>query len=354
MKILITGGCGFAGSNIALSLNAYYKNAQVTVLDNLKRRGSELNILRLTKEGIQFVHGDIRNIEDIRQAGKFDVLIDAAAEPSVLAGINSSLDYLIDTNFIGTKNSLQLAKEYGAKVIFLSTSRVYPIKTLEQIEYVETDTRFKIKQKKKINGLSDRYGIGEDFPIHGARSFYGMTKYASELLLQEYIDLFDLNVVINRCGVLTGPYQMGKVDQGVVTLWMAKHFWKKQLSYIGFGGSGKQVRDIMHIDDLSDLLIEQLDNFDLYNKGTFNVGGGTKISISLKELTDWCVKITGNTIPMKAVAETRVADIPIYISDCRKIKAVNGWKPTRSVKTILQDIQLWLEENEKDLKPLLA
>lgn len=350
--ILITGGCGFVGSNLCLQFKTKYPQSKVIAFDNLKRRGSELNISRLKNAGIEFIHGDIRIKSDLELVCKVDIIIDAAAEPSVLAGISESPDYLINTNFNGTYHTLELARKYNAAFIFLSTSRIYPIAALENISTTERSNRLEISENQCKDGISE-YGISEKFPLDGARSLYGSSKLASELFVQEYQALFGIKTVINRCGVLTGPYQMGKVDQGVVVLWMARHFWKGKLSYIGYGGKGLQVRDILHIDDLFDLLDFQINNLDKVTGNIFNVGGGREISVSLKELTLYCEKITGNIIDIAEVPEARTADIPIYISDCRKVKNSCNWQPQRNVEKILTDIYTWIKENEEQLKPIL-
>ncbi|MDR0732577.1 MAG: NAD-dependent epimerase/dehydratase family protein [Dysgonamonadaceae bacterium] len=290
-RILITGGAGFVGSNLAFLLKDKYPERQIIALDNLKRRGSELNIPFLKSAGVEFIHGDVRNREDLNFDEKIDFIIDAAAEPSILAGLNETPDYLIHTNLNGTLHLLALAKRHNAGFIFLSTSRVYPIKPLENLNYREDESRFELEETQPVAGCS-RDGISERFPLQGARSFYGTTKLASELMLQEYEAFYGLKAVINRCGVIAGPRQMGKVDQGVVVFWMARHFWEKELSYIGYNGSGKQVRDVIHIHDLFDLIDYELNNFNKVSGKIYNVGGGRAVSFSLKELTEHCAAIT--------------------------------------------------------------
>ena len=164
---------------------------------------------------IHFIHGDIRVKEDFDAIPQVDVLVEASAECSVLAGLNDSSDYIINTNLVGTINCLCLARKYGAKFIFLSTSRVYPIKTLEKLIYIEGETRFILENSQQYVGVSAK-GINEDFLLNGVRSLYGATKLASELLIQEFNHFYNLQTVINRCGVLTGPWQMGKIDQGSI------------------------------------------------------------------------------------------------------------------------------------------
>jgi CDP-paratose 2-epimerase len=322
-------------------------------MDNLKRRGSELNVSRLRSQGVDFVHGDIRNSEDLSVITKADVIIDACAEPSVMAGLDGSIDYLLNTNLIGTLNCLKLARQLGSKFIFLSTSRVYPIARINEIAFETTPSRFTIAAQQRLPGISPK-GISEDFPLQGARSFYGTTKLASELAIEEYVEFFGLKAVVNRCGVLTGPWQMGKVDQGVIVLWLAQHFYKKQLKYFGFGGNGQQVRDLLHVRDLFNLVRLQAEDIDRFVGQVYNVGGGQEVSVSLKELTGLCQQITGNEIPIESVPETRTADIRIYITDNSRITATCGWKPQLSLQQTLEDIHQWIEDNAEALRPILS
>jgi CDP-paratose 2-epimerase len=183
---------------------------------------------------------------------------------------------------------------------------------------------------------------------------YGASKLCSELILQEYVEMYDMPGLINRCGVLTGPWQMGKVDQGVVVLWAARHLYGGALSYIGYGGEGKQVRDILHVNDLLNLLIYQIDNLDSVSGELFNVGGGRDISISLQELTTLCEKHTGNSIEIDSVGETRDADIPLYITDNAYATESTGWRPQISSDKIVEEIVEWLREHEFVLRPILG
>jgi CDP-paratose 2-epimerase len=352
MNILITGGCGFVGSNIALKLKRTSPNFNIIALDNLKRRGSELNITRLTNEGILFEHGDIRKAEDLNVTNEIDLIIDAAAEPSVLAGLDGGAEYLYETNLSGTFNILNLAAKKKAKIIFLSTSRIYPIQNILDAKLDELDTRFEFAANTGVVGITKK-GVNEDLNLMGARTIYGTTKLSSELLIKEYEAAFGVESIVNRCGVISGPYQMGKIDQGFVVLWMARHYWKKDLSYIGFGGTGKQARDIIHVDDLSDLISHQIENFDLFKGDTFNVGGGNEISSSLVEFTKTCENITGNKINFTADPNNRPGDIPIYISDCSKLYKTTDWRPKKSIENLAGDVFEWINKNEKQLKPIL-
>ncbi|TAE38421.1 MAG: NAD-dependent epimerase/dehydratase family protein [Runella slithyformis] len=352
MKILITGGAGFVGSALAISLKANYPSYEILALDNLKRRGSELNLSRLKKAGVDFLHGDIRSKEDFDALPAVDKIIEASAEPSVLAGLDGTPDYLINTNLFGTINCLNYALKHRADFIFLSTSRVYPIKTLETLNFEEAETRFVLADAQPVKGASAQ-GIAEDFPLDGPRSLYGTTKLASELIIQEYNEFYGLKTVINRCGVITGPWQMGKVDQGVMVLWIAKHYFEQQLSYIGYGGTGKQTRDMLHIADLYRLIDWQLHNLEQVNGEILNAGGGVQSSASLQELTKVCQEVTGKTIPIKQVTENRTADIRLYVTDNRKVTRLTGWQPQIGIKQIVTDIHEWLDANRDALAPIL-
>ncbi|QNA45000.1 NAD-dependent epimerase/dehydratase family protein [Lacibacter sediminis] len=350
--ILITGGCGFAGSNLALYFKAAYPEARIIAFDNLKRRGSELSLARLKAAGIEFIHGDIRNKEDFEEVGKVNFIIEAAAEPSVLAGIDGTPDYVVNTNLLGTINCLNYAVKQKAGIIFLSTSRVYPFGLLDEAAYTESDTRFHFSDQQTIKGVSSK-GITTEFPLHGARSLYGATKLASELLITEYVEFLGLNAVINRCGVLTGPWQMGKVDQGVIVLWMARHFWKRNLTYNGYGGMGKQVRDMLHIHDLFRLIDWQMQHIDAVNGQINNVGGGIDCSVSLKELTAICEDLTGNSITITPVPENRKADVRLYVTDNTGIMDSTSWQPLYTPEKIMQEIYVWIRDHEEQLKPIL-
>lgn len=353
-NILITGGAGFVGSNLGIKLKKTYPETNILALDNLKRRGSELNIPRLKSEGIKFIHGDIRNKSDLINIDKkTDLLLECSAEPSVMAGVDGSPEYLIDTNLVGTINCLELASKHKSDVIFLSTSRVYPIKELNELKFNETETRFELNDAQNIIGASSK-GISEDFILGKTRSLYGATKLCSEFILQEYIETYGIKGVINRCGVITGPWQMGKIDQGVIVLWLARHIWaEKPLSYIGYGGMGKQVRDFMHVDDLFEALKIQIEDIDAHNGSIYNLGGGRENSVSLLELTQICESITENKIKINQEVECRPNDIRIYLTDCSKFNRLTGWKCAKNAEETLREIHAWIVENKNELRSIL-
>jgi CDP-paratose 2-epimerase len=271
----------------------------------------------------------------------------------VTSGIGGKPDYVINNNLFGSINCFNACLKYDAKLIFISTSRVYPVDQINNISYTEDSTRFNFIKSSYLNGSSHN-GISEEFSLYGPRSFYGTTKLSAELLIQEYSEFYNLKASIVRFGVIAGPRQMGKIDQGVSTLWMAKHFWKKPLNYIGFEGKGKQVRDILHINDAVDLIDLQIHKINLFNKKIFNAGGGFLNSISLLEMTNLCEKITGNKLKIDSIKQNRSADMRIYYSDNSKIYSHTGWQPKYSIDEIFRDIFKWIKENENQLKDLLS
>ncbi len=349
--MLVTGGAGFVGSNLAVSFKRKYPDLEIIVLDNLKRRGSEFNVPRLVDEGVRFVHGDIRNPEDLEFAQKIDVLLECSAEPSVLAGFGGSPKYLINTNLAGTVNCLEACRANKADVVFLSTSRVYPYAPLNAVPKVETGTRFVWEDAEGPRGWS-LAGVDVDFDLHGPKTMYGATKLCSEYVLREYEAMYGVRAVLNRCGVIAGPWQFGKVDQGVFSLWMQAHYFKRSLAYIGFGGEGKQVRDLLHPDDLFDLLDVQLADIEKAAGKVYNVGGGRDGSLSLLETTRLCEEITGNAISIRGDENDRPADLSIYIGDNTRVTRDFGWTPKRAPKTVLEDLYGWIKAHESELETL--
>jgi len=350
--ILVTGGAGFVGSNLALRMRGRYPDARIIAADNLIRRGSELNLPRLAAGNIEFVRADVRHPDDLAFPNiPFDLILECSAEPSVLAGYDVGPTYLIDTNLNGTVNCLEVARRTNADFVFMSTSRVYPIAALESLAVHEDATRFTLTADQKLPGASAK-GIAEDFPLAGARSLYGATKLCSELIIEEYADMYGLRYMINRCGVITGPWQMGKVDQGVFALWMGKHYFNRPLQYIGYGGTGKQVRDFVSIDHLGELVQTQLDRFDALPNRLYNVGGGLASSLSLLETTALCEEITGNRVEITRIAENRPLDVKIYVTDNARVQRDMGWAPAKSPRATLSDIFTWIHDNEALVAPL--
>jgi CDP-paratose 2-epimerase len=351
-SILVTGGCGFVGSSLSLKLKERYPESRIIALDNFVRKGSERNRPRLEKNGIEVVTADVREAANFLALTP-DLIIDCAAEPSVMAGKNSDPRYAIETNLGGTINCLELARQTGAGLIFLSSSRIYPLKELNAIAVSEKETRFEISEAQNLTGITVE-GVSETFPLGEERTLYGATKLSSELLIREYCHMFGIKAVISRCGVIAGPWQFGKVDQGIATLWMAKHVYGNEAIYIGFGGTGKQVRDFLHIEDLWSAIQYQIEHLETLSGQTFNLGGGPKGSVSLVELTTLCEKLTGNKIHIGQEPETRWGDVKLYVSDSTKFTNVSGWEPKHTPEDIMRDIYAWMSERKEELAPIFG
>lgn len=352
-KILITGGCGFVGSNLALRL--VREGYAVTVLDNLSRRGSEILCERVKARGVEFIRGDVRDPTDLDGVkGAFSLMIECSAEPSVLVGTKGAdARYLLDVNLQGAINCFEWARARAVPVIFLSSSRIYPYDKLNACHYVEAPTRFEFEGGAP--GVSSK-GVSVDMPLTGIRSLYGASKLSAEFILKEYSAQYGLPSIIDRCGVIAGPWQLGKADQGVFTFWLANHYFKKPLKYIGFGGEGKQVRDLLHVDDLSDLVVEQARRLVMdkpaYRGEIFNVGGSVHAHLSLRETTVICEDLTGHHLDIGSVAEDRQADVRWFMTDNGETENVFGWSPQRSARKILEDTFDWLKKNEVDFKKI--
>jgi CDP-paratose 2-epimerase len=348
MRVLITGGAGFVGSNLGCALALRHPDWEIGAFDSLRRRGSELTLARLRESGVAFIHGDVRQPGDLSDAGPFDVLVECSAEPSALAGVDEARDYVVHTNLLGAYHCFEAAARHGARVVFISTSRVYPVAALESLALRETDTRVELLDEQPLSGASAA-GIAEDFPLAGARTLYGASKLAAEHLLAEYA----LPWVVDRCGVIAGPWQMGKVDQGVFTHWALSFRFGRPLRYLGWGGDGKQVRDLLHVDDLAELVDEQIMNPEAWDKATVNVGGGRASSLSLRETSALCLELSGREAAVEASAEVRPGDVRLYLSDCSALFARTAWRPRHGPRSILADIFTWIDDHANLLQRAL-
>ena len=333
MRVLITGGCGFVGTNLAIFLNS--KGFNVNCLDNLSRKGSRYNLKLLRNNKIKNYNFDIYNYKKIQKLPKYDLIVDCCAEAAVEIS-KKDIDSVINTNFLGTLNILKKAKKDKSKIIFLSTSRVYPIKDINNV----------IKKKIIYSKIKIKKTFAENDNLRGPKTIYGLTKLSSEMLIEEFAYAFNLKFIINRCGVISGPLQFGKQDQGFVSLWIWSHLRKKKMKYIGYGGFGNQVRDVLHIDDLCELINLQIRKIKKINNQIFTVGGSKKSYTSLRQLTHICEKITKNKIKFDKVTKTSIYDIPYFITNNNLVTKTYGWKPKRNILKVVSDTFLWLKNNE--------
>ncbi len=352
MKVLITGICGYVGSRVAARLFESVSGLEVYGVDNLSRRGSETNLPFLARLGAKVIHGDVRLQDDIDALPKTDWVIDCAANPSVLAGIvpdgGISSAQIVGSNLTGTLHLLEYCKNHKSGLILLSTSRVYSTKALNSLKLSETATRFEPAACDAAGGFS-KYGISEKFSTDPPLSLYGATKLSSEIMALEYAEAFDFPLWINRSGVIGGPGQFGKADQGIFSFWACSRALGKPLKFIGFGGKGKQVRDCVTAEDVADLLVKQMKYPDKKAPKIINIGGGRVSSMSLRETDDFCRDFFGTPEVPGSVAASRPYDVPYYVTDARLAEKYWGWKPSRSRAEILMDICRWARANKDSI-----
>lgn len=339
MRILISGVCGFVGTAIARELAQAGGDRQILGFDNFIRPGSETNRAELKRLGVRLFHADLRAASDLETLPPADWVIDAAANPSVLAGVDgqSSSRQLLEHNLGGTMNLLEYCKKHRAGFILLSTSRVYSIAPLAALSVSVESLAFRPTGKPFPSGLTAA-GLDETFPTLAPVSLYGATKLASETLALEYGETFDLPVFINRCGVLAGAGQFGRPDQGIFAYWINAWLRRQPLRYIGFGGQGHQVRDCLHPRDLAPLLEKQFGAPKLpVAERIINLSGGVKSAMSLRQLSDWCAAKFG---PHTVAAEPtpRSFDIPWIVLDSAKAARLWRWQPATPVAAILDEI----------------
>lgn len=345
MRILITGICGFVGSTLAKALRESAPSYEITGLDNFSRPGSWLNKSSLAQQDICVLHGDIRNASDVNSLPQVDWVIDAAANPSVLAGVDgktSSLQ-LVQHNLLGTINLLEYCKRYEAGFNLLSTSRVYSIPGISQLKMRVIDRAFTpIPDQNFPVGISVK-GVSETYSTAPPVSLYGSTKVTSEHLALEYGATFGFPVWINRCGVMAGARQFGHPGQGIFAFWIHSFREKHPLKYIGFGGKGHQVRDCLHPKDLVSLLERQFaEPLITMKPRTLNLSGGAQNSMSLQQLSSWCEQRFGANAVMQTDTE-RSFDIPWMVLDASKAERIWGWVPQTPIETVLSEIANFAE-----------
>lgn len=346
MKLLITGICGFVGSTLAKAWLAAEDGLTIYGLDNFIRPGSEQNRQVLQRLGVKLVHGDIRQPSDFETLPAVDLVIDAAANPSVLAGIDgqASSRQLLEHNLLGTINILEYCKRHGAGFILLSTSRVYAIAPLAGAAVTSVGQAFRLAPNQELPPGLSAAGVNETFSTASPISLYGSSKLASEILALEYGATFDFPVWINRCGVLAGAGQFGRADQGIFAYWINAWQRRQPLNYIGFGGNGHQVRDCLHPRDLVPLLRQQAAAGTATVPRLINLGGGVASAMSLAELSGWCAGRFG-AHDVGSVAEVRRFDIPWMVLDATQASEVWGWQPQTPVRSILEEIAIHAEQH---------
>jgi CDP-paratose 2-epimerase len=355
LHILVTGGCGFVGCHVARHFRE--QGHRITVMDNLVRRGSERNLEVLRRHGISFCHGDVRSSEDLANLPYgIEMVCDASAQPSVVTGYANPL-FDISNNGFGAINVLEYVRARKIPLISWSSNRVYGADRLNALPRRETLTRFeydadgwcKSPVDQRPTGFHPVHGISEGFSIDGGqRSIYGLSKLIMDAACQEYAQAYDLPMVVNRFGVLSGPGQFGQTDQGWVVWWIVAHWFQLPLTYLGW--HGKQVRDVLFIEDMLDLVDKQVARIGEFRGEVFNVGGGAGNSVSLREATAMMQEISSRVAPVTIAELASKGDIVLYWTDNRKATHWLNWTPKIGLRDGFAQIFEWIRENEAELR----
>jgi CDP-paratose 2-epimerase len=339
VKILITGICGFVGSSLARLWRETSPGWEISGLDNFLRPGSEQNRIELKRLGVRVTHADLRAASDFEGLPGVDFVVDAAANPSVLSGIDgaTSSRQVVEHGLAGTLNLLEYCKRVRSGLVVLSTSRVYSIPPLAALPVRVEDRAYVPDTRAALPVGLSAAGIGENFSTQAPVSLYGATKLASEALALEYGEAFGFPVFIDRCGVLAGAGQFGRPDQGIVAYWL--HAWKqaRPLAYIGFDGRGHQTRDVLHPHDLARLVARQITGKNANDPRLVNVSGGSGQTFSLRQLSDWCGQRWGQR-EVVSDPKPRRFDLPWIVLHSARAREAWGWKPEISLAAILDEI----------------
>ncbi len=332
--VLVFGGCGFLGSNITDALLS--DGMTCTVYDNLGRHGSvdNLNWLR-SSHAFNYCHGDIRSQYDCEEAVKDcqpDVIINFAGQVAMTTSISSPrLDF--ETNAMGTFNVLEAARLYApdAQILFSSTNKVYG--DLEWITYEETDSRYIAKGYEQ--------GFSEDTPLD-FRSPYGCSKGAAEQYILDYHRVFGLNTAVFRHSSMYGGRQFATADQGWVG-WFCSQYADPAVTEISISGNGKQVRDLLHANDMRTLYQAAIEKKDKISGQVFNIGGGSDRNLSLLELFDLLSSMSNRRLPVNCNSP-RQSDQKVFVANIAKASEMLGWVPKVSASEGVRDALAWARE----------
>ena len=359
LHILVTGGCGFIGSHVALHLCE--KGNKVSVMDNLVRRGAEQNIALLERHGISFFHGDVRNPEDLANLPSgIELVCDTSAQPSVVTGYANPL-FDITNNGLGAIHLLEYVRARRLPLIFWSSNRVYGADRLNALPRREMPTRFeydpdawdRLPVEQRPRGFDPVHGVSEEFSVDGGqRSIYGLSKLIADAACQEYAQAYDLPIVVNRFAVISGAGQFGHADQGWVVWWAIAHWLKLPLTYLGW--QGKQVRDVLFVEDMLALLDRQLVQIASFCGEVFNLGGGAANAISLCEATKCMQEISARSTSITLSEQARKGDVVLYWTDNRKAIKKLDWQPQTNLRTGFTRIFDWIRQNEAELRSRYA
>lgn len=339
MNILITGGAGFIGVNAALRFLA--KGWNVVLFDNLSRRGTDLNMKTLEERfagKYTFVKGDIRTDAKKLQelAEQSDVVLHLAAQVAVTTSVVRPREDF-EINALGTFNVLEAVRESKKRpmVLYASTNKVYG--GLEHLQVLEQDKRYAFAGG--LTGVSER----EPLDFH---SPYGCSKGAADQYVRDYSRLYDMKTVVFRQSCIYGPQQFGVEDQGWVAWFLIAAMLGRPVTVYG---NGKQVRDLLFVDDLIDCYEAAIENIHRVSGSVFNLGGGANNTISLREFLEHLSGPLGLTLN-QSFGDVRPGDQPIFVSDNSKAKAELRWEPKVGVEEGIAKLHHWLAENKQKIE----
>lgn len=343
MKVLITGGCGFIGCNLA----DYFlrKDSEVIIYDNLARSGTEKNKRWLEEnheKNLTFVYGDIRDFDSLKKnVNDVDRIFHTAAQVAVTASVkNPKEDF--DVNVLGTFNILEAARRSNADPIlfYTSTNKVYG-NNVNEIPILENEFRYEFADSNFSKG------IPETFPADAnEHTPYGSSKYAADVYVRDYASVFGLKTVTFRMSCIYGLRQFGNEDQGWVTHFLISSVLNKPIVIYG---SGKQVRDVLFIDDLINAVDLAVSNIKKTKGEVFNMGGGPNNTLSLHELLNIINKRRTEKINV-SFENWRPFDQKVYVSDISKAKKYFDWEPKIDKETGINRILNWIESNTQLFK----
>jgi CDP-paratose 2-epimerase len=348
MRILITGGAGFIGSHVA----EFYtrKGSNIIVFDNLLRvqllgkgqKNANYNWNHLKRYGnIKLIKGDVTNFEQVKEACKdVNAIIHTAAQTAVTTSLaDPKTDFTINT--LGTFNILEVARKYcnDPAIILCSTNKVYG-SNVNEVNVLEKETRYVFKGRFKN-------GIPETFPIDLCEHTpYGCSKLAGDLYTQDYAKIYGLKTAVFRMSCIYGPRQFGVEDQGWVAWFTIATITEKPITIYG---DGKQVRDVLFINDLIDAFDAFLQRKNQLSGKVFNIGGGPENALSLLELLDLLEQLTGKRSKVN-FSNWRPSDQKVYISNITKAKEKLGWAPKINPQEGVKRLVNWVLENKQLLE----
>jgi CDP-paratose 2-epimerase len=335
MKVLVTGGAGFIGCNAARRFMD--DGHEVLVLDSMSRRGADLNVAWLTSCGpVTVLTVDIRDFDSLNtvigEHKDLDAIIHLAGQVAVTASVvNPREDF--ESNALGTFNLLEAVRlnELDPVLIEASTNKVYG--ALEHLEIVEEETRYRWKS---LDG-----GVAEDMPLD-FHSPYGCSKGAADQYVRDYHRIYGVRSVVFRQSCIYGPRQFGIEDQGWVAWFTIATMLDRPITICG---TGKQVRDVLFVEDLIDAFVLAIEKIDTAAGRIYNIGGGPSNTISLLELLDLLETICGRRARL-SFTEARPGDQPVFVCNIGRVQKDLGWRPRIGVEEGVRQLAAWVDANK--------